>query len=59
MAYVPPGNVSAYQSVYVSQGILKSALPLSDFLAAGIPASGKQVVKAVDAAGAGSLGSAG
>ncbi len=58
VAYVPPGDVSAYQSVYVSQGILKSALPLGEFVAQGVPASPGQVVSAVDAAGASSLGKA-
>ncbi len=58
VAYVPPGDVSAYQSVYVSQGILKTALPLSQFLAPDVPATPGQVVSAVNAAGVSDLGNA-
>lgn len=58
VSYVPPADVATYQSVYVSQGILKS-LPLGQFMAPGVPASSADVVNAVDAAGAGSLGIAG
>ncbi|MDA8280453.1 MAG: ABC transporter substrate-binding protein [Actinomycetota bacterium] len=57
VSYVPSADVSAFQNVYVSQGVLPKVLPLSQFIASGVPGSASAVVAQVKAAGQGSLGS--
>ena len=57
VSYVPPTDVATYQKVWKGAGVLPKELPLSQFLAPGVPTSPAAVVAQVKAAGQGSLGS--
>ncbi|MDA8280451.1 MAG: ABC transporter substrate-binding protein [Actinomycetota bacterium] len=57
VSYVPSSNVATYQKVWNAAGVLPKVLPLSQFIASGVPGSASAVVAQVKAAGQGSLGS--
>lgn len=57
VSYVPTSDVTTYQQVWSSAGVLPKQLPVSQFVDPGVPSSPSAVVAQVKAAGQGSLGS--